>query len=1271
MQNGYKYPPVMNHPAPNFENILKEICPQNIEEKLNLLETVCSARKIKYKANMPLLDLLYISQHEILLVKCDTLFTSDKDQDWLADEEVCNGEAPLYFSQGSHRISPIYLLHKVKKFYSSLFPAPQFKIHLLLICNHTIVNYDDMKPIWDEMDTTVIHQVSTDVTEALKECSSGSSSTTDSENKAGNGMQTEDDEMMLLLEKFIATGENIPQGKIKFPIPDNLKNKDNKTEPYDDEAFSRLVDEFIASQEEIPEKEMPEEYPIPESEHDEGNKEKSIDDEEIALPISDCFAINSVNLYGKWGEKEPRKKPVKKLSIKALESIHFHISLRSWLSKIYKGEFCISLYNDSGILLHTEKRNGVYTLNKKYRDVYDVTLEQTIEQGNKHTWKKGTYLIEIQFKKETIGFFSFEISDKTVYGSILSDACSTNTEDDAFAEMNNMTGLSSLKKQMENLRTRVLFAQKRKQKNLETPVPSLHTVFMGNPGTGKTTVAKLYGKMLKELGLLSKGHVIFQKRSTLMGQNYASEQEKTLAAIEEAKGGILFIDEANILYKSDDSKDPGRNIIETILSELGGEKDKNWGLLLSGPTEEMTAFLSAHSGISSHFPLENRFVFEDYNVDELMNIAETFCGKNNYFLSSEAKTILRNKIQNDYNKRDHSFGNGRYIINLLSNEILQAMSSRIGKIKNPSLVQLMKIEKEDIPVITPAENPMLKLHSMIGLNNLKKELGKHLNMVKMMKKRNELGIISHLPPLHMAFLGNPGTGKTTVAELIGEIYTSMGILSTGRVITAERKDLIGRYIGDTEHKMSELLKKAKGNVLFIDEAYSLYDDNNKSDFGQRAMEALLTTLSKDYSDMIIIFAGYPEEMKKLFSSNPGLESRIPYTFYFNDYTLDELMEIGKKIAKEKKFRFTPTAWKALRDLVKRNMENRSPNWGNARFISRLITNEIIPAMGTRIQALPAEKQNNVKVLTTICKSDIPSYDRQSDNEYPRIRFDEIAIKKALKELDGMVGLEQVKKNVHDFVRVSRLLQKSNKIYSESFPLRWNFIGNTGTGKSTVASIMGRLLKAMNILDRGHLTEIKFEEFYNVSEYKADTFLKSAIKKSREGILFIDGDASLFKRADCKFSSNEIQFKLNYILEEIPGNYAIILSENETNTDSLTKSLHRTGFPMFNHTFYFKDYTEKQLLPILEKCLDKHNLSLSAEASDHMSLFIRGLCSRRDLGYANARTMKLIAESIAEIHWTRLGEKGSPIKRSQIPVDEVKAFAWDNLDMGKRVGFKNS
>lgn len=1270
MQNVYKHSPIMNHPTLDFDSILKEICPQNIEEKLNLLETVCSARKIKYGANMPLLDLLYISQHEILLVKCDTFFTSDKDQDWLADEEACDGEVPLYFSQGSHRVSPLYRLHKVKEFYSRFFPAPQFKIHLLLICNHTIVNYDDMKSIWEEMDATVIHQVNKAVTDSVKAYTPKSPSTSESNADTENDTHITDDEMIRLLEKFIDTNANIPQEEIKFPRPDDLPNNDNKTEPYDDEEFSRLLDEFIVSQEENPEKVEPENYPIP-AEEKENNEDESNEDEEFTLPIPDCFAINTVNLYGKWGEKEARNKPVKKLSIKALESIHFHILLRSWLSKIYKGVFCISLYNDSGTLLHTEKRNGVYTLNKKYSDVYDVTLELTIEQGDKFTWSKGIYLIEVQSNKETIGFFLFEISDKTVYGSILSDACSTDTDDDAFAKINRMTGLSSLKEQMENLRTRVLLAQKRKQKNLESPIPSLHTVFMGNPGTGKTTIARLYGKMLKELGLLSKGHVVFQKRSTLMGQNYASEQEKTLAVIEEAKGGILFIDDANILYKSDDSKDPGRNIIETLLSELGGEKDKDWGLLLSGPTEEMTAFLSSHSAISSHFPIENRFIFEDYNVDELMSIAETFCEKNNYFLSSEAKTILRNKVQNDYNKRDLSFGNGRYIINLLSNEILKAMSLRIGKIKNPSLIQLMKIEKEDIPVITPAENPMLKLHSMIGLNKLKTEMEKHLNMVKMMKKRNELGIISNLPPLHMAFLGNPGTGKTTVAQLIGEIYASMGILSTGRVITAERKDLIGRYIGDTEHKMSELLKKAKGNVLFIDEAYSLYDDNNKSDFGQRAMEALLTTLSKDYIDMIIIFAGYPEEMKKLFSSNPGLESRIPYTFYFDDYTLDELMEIGKKIAKEKEFRFTPTAWKALKDLVKKNMENSSQNWGNARFISRLITNEIIPAMGTRIQALPAEKQNNVKVLTTICKSDIPSYDRQSDNEYPRIRFDEIAIKKALKELDGMVGLEQVKKNVHDFVRVSRLLQKSSKIYSESFPLRWNFIGNTGTGKSTVASIMGRLLKALNILDRGHLTEIKFEEFYNVSEYKADTFLKSAIKKSREGILFIDGDASLFKQADCKFSSDEIQFKLNYMLEEIPGNYAIILSENETNTDSLTKSLHRTGFPMFNHTFYFKDYTEEQLLPILEKCLDKHNLSLSAEASDHIGLFIRGLCSRRDLGYANARTMKIIAESIAEIHWTRLGEKGSTIKRSQIPIDEIKAFVWDNLDMGKRVGFKNS
>lgn len=1172
----------MQNSDSDFYKTIISINSSNVEEKLEFLVSECLAKKIEYNDSLHHIDMAFLCDNEILLVKKDILPDNEKVFSWLADEQSIGDEPPLYFSETSHRISPLYDVLEEKKKFMYVYPEDNYKIYIMLVCNYSIINKDEMYDVWSDLDVIVIDQA--------------------------------------------------------------YKNIEKKSTDPDDEEFERLLNEFIAS-----------EYSDENEDVSEEGCKKSLAKEKIRkirncrISPKDVFYVNYVEAYGIYGNGRRSASALKAINIKGLVSVYIVVELEYILNDIPKGKFCVRIYNDSGLIVSNRciKPEYVYDASK---DEYTCILAADIIPDD-NTWYKGRYLVELVFDDETLNVYMFVVDTKSQKGNLYIKE-TEKTECPALTELNSMIGLRSVKEQMDRLKNMILMIRRRSEIGLSTTYPTMHAVFMGNPGTGKTTVAKLYGKMLKELGILSSGHVIIKTRSSLTGQNYSSEQEKTLAAINEAKGGVLFIDEAYLLYKPDDKKDPGINVLETLLSEMSANSN-DWVLLMAGYTEEMLTMLSANAGFDSRIPKSNRFVFEDYSVDELMDIAGKYCNDNNYYMTTEAETALRNKVVSDLKGKDRTFGNGRYILEILTNNILQNMSVRLGKIDNPSFVQLMKIEREDIPAIKILDNPFDRLHGMIGLKNLKMELERHLNMVRMMKKRNEMGILSNIPPLHMAFLGNPGTGKTTVADLIGEIYASLGILSIGKVVCVERKDLVGQYIGETERIVSEVLKKAKGNVLFIDEAYTLCHSENPNDFGRIAIDSLLTSLSKDNIDMLVILAGYTEEMEKLLDSNVGLRSRIPYKFYFEDYTVDELIEIGKKVAKDNKFRFTSSALKALKEYVGEMMENRTENWGNGRFISRLITNEIIPNMSFRLQGLPPEKLNNVRTLTTICKSDIPVFNNMNSDGRRCISLDEKAISEILSDLDNMIGLDGIKDNIRDFVKVVRKLHNSGKSYAEMFSLRWNFVGNTGTGKSSVAEIMGRLLKALGILDKGNVVEVKLEEIYNVSEHKADIILKNAVMKSINGVLFIDCDSPIFKKSECMFDSNRILYKLSSMLVELSGYNAIIIAENEKHN----------VLQAVSHSLIFPDYTDVELLLILRQCLGRHNLCLSEDASEILLDYIKWLCTRRELGYANARTMKLISDNIAEKFLAKENRTDNIVLLS-----DVEHFLCNSNYKEKRIGF---
>lgn len=270
-----------------------------------------------------------------------------------------------------------------------------------------------------------------------------------------------------------------------------------------------------------------------------------------------------------------------------------------------------------------------------------------------------------------------------------------------------LTGLERVKSKVTSYRQLMEFNRRRSDAGLPSFKAPLHCMFLGSPGTGKTTVAKMLGKILNRCGVLSSGHVVVRERATLIGQYYSSEGENIRNALEEAQGGILFIDEAYQLHQPHDPKDPGRFVLESLMTALADESNRDWMLILAGYTEPMLEMFKINPGLRSRIPETNYYVFEDYSADQLMEIAERYLAEREFALDDDARTLLRTRLSADYVARDKSFGNARHVINLIETGIFPAMAARISTLETPCAEDLSTIRGCDIPLTT--EKPILTI----------------------------------------------------------------------------------------------------------------------------------------------------------------------------------------------------------------------------------------------------------------------------------------------------------------------------------------------------------------------------------------------------------------------------------------------------------------------------------------------------------------------------------------------------------------------------------
>ncbi|QPB24087.1 CbbX protein (plasmid) [Rhizobium sp. 007] len=257
-------------------------------------------------------------------------------------------------------------------------------------------------------------------------------------------------------------------------------------------------------------------------------------------------------------------------------------------------------------------------------------------------------------------------------------------------------------------------------------------------------------------------------------------------------------------------------------------------------------------------------------------------------------------------------------------------------------------------------------NSLIGLAPVKQRIKETAALLLVERARKRLGLAHETPTLHMSFSGNPGTGKTTVALRMADLLHRLGYIRKGHLVSVTRDDLVGQYIGHTAPKTKEILKKAMGGVLFIDEAYYLYRQENERDYGQEAIEILLQVMEHQREDFVVILAGYADRMERFFESNPGFRSRIAHHIDFPDYTDDELLRIAEATLTKQNYRFDVKARAAMEEYIA--LRRRQPHFANARSIRNALDRARLRQANRLFET--SAGPIDAKVLSTIVAEDI-------------------------------------------------------------------------------------------------------------------------------------------------------------------------------------------------------------------------------------------------------------------------------------------------------------
>lgn len=513
-------------------------------------------------------------------------------------------------------------------------------------------------------------------------------------------------------------------------------------------------------------------------------------------------------------------------------------------------------------------------------------------------------------------------------------------------ELNDKIGWRAIKNKVVELVKICDKNYERELNGVDTIPVSMNRLFLGKPGTGKTTCAAIYGRVLKCLNFLSIGDVVKKTAGDFIGQHVGQSQTKTVDILKMAKGKVIVIDEA---YNLDDNL-YGKQVLDVLVEKVQGNENDDIAVILIGYEQQMLEMLRTQNpGLARRFPKEYAFYFDDYSEQELLDIFLAACAKKNVQCPLKVSELVIRQLS--LQKSQANFGNAGAVELILKSAIANASARPLDgdtitlvteDVENDVMKRARLESAASEPYQHQNDDPLAVLNGLYRVEHIKDKLRQIQTSIQVAQDEG-----SDIPKIgHFVFRGSPGTGKTTVAHTVAKIFHRMGILGTDKLVETSGLNLTGEYVGQTKKRVEEQLGQARGGVLFIDEAYEL----GKGHFGEEAMTSLVAAMTNPvYAGMVIIIAGYPRDLDEMLDRNSGLKSRFTRYVDFYDWETDDCVEFTLATSNREGYTLSQDALACVR----RTFEalRALPMFGNGRDVMQL-WHEMIDCRAQRVKGNP-------------------------------------------------------------------------------------------------------------------------------------------------------------------------------------------------------------------------------------------------------------------------------------------------------------------------------